>query len=75
MLVDDSRFAELVSTNLCLRAYDILRKCRKIFVVGSFCLTVNDRLDEKLLVSLQRFLVGVLLENNQVRPGISPGIV
>ena len=62
MLVDESRFTELVSANLCLRADDILRKCRKIFVVGGFCLTVNDRLDEKFLICRQRFLVGMLLK-------------
>ena len=61
MLVDDSWFAVLVSANLCLSADDILRKCLKIFIVGNLGISVNNRLDEKFLVSRQCFLVGMLL--------------
>ena len=42
MLVDDSRFAELVSGNLCLRADNILRECRKIFIIRGLGVTVNN---------------------------------
>ncbi len=66
MLIDDSRFAELVCANLCLRAYNILWKRRKIFIVGNFCHVVNNGLDKKFLIGRQRFFVGMLLKNNQV---------
>ena len=51
MLVDDSRFTELVSANLCFRADNILRKGSKIFVIRSLGFTVNNGLDEKFLIS------------------------
>ncbi len=42
MLVDDSRFAKLVSTYLCLRTDNILRKGSKIFVIRRLGVTVNN---------------------------------
>jgi len=43
--------------------------------VNKVVINGNDRLYEKLLISRQCFLPGMLLENNQVGPGIGSGIV
>ncbi|WP_304488536.1 hypothetical protein [Duncaniella muris] len=75
MVVHDSRFAILVSANLCIGADHILRKRLKEFVARDFRTSVNNRLNEKLLVSRQCFLTSMLLENNQVRAYIGSGII
>ena len=51
MVVHDGRFAILVSANLGISAYYILRKCLKELVAGYFGATVNNRLNKELLVS------------------------
>ncbi len=75
VLIDDSRFAEWVRANLRIRAYHILRKRHQIFVARHLGAMVNNRLDEKFLVSRQRFLAGMFLQNDKVRPCIGSGIV
>ena len=42
MFVDDSRFTELVSANFSLCADNILRECRKIFIIRSLGVSVNN---------------------------------
>ncbi len=74
MVVHDSRFAILVIANLGVGAYNILRKRLKELVAWHFCTPVNYRLNEKLFISRQRLLFGVLLENNQVRADICSSI-
>ena len=66
MVVHDSRFAILVSTHLGIGAYNILRKRLKEFVTRHFCTPVNDRLNEKFFISRQRFLSGMLLQDDKV---------
>ncbi len=51
MLIDDSRFAVWISTNLRIGADNILRECQQIFVARHLRTTVNNRLNEKFLVS------------------------
>ena len=75
MCIDNRRFTILVGAYFGVGADDILRKRLKELVARNFRAAVNDRLDEKLLVSRQRFLSCMLLENNQVGPGISSGIL
>ncbi len=53
MVVHDSRFAILVSTNLCIGTDYILRKSLKELVARNFRTSVNNRLDEKFLISRQ----------------------
>ena len=64
MLIDDRRFAVRVGANLCISAYHILWERHQIFIARHLRATVNNRLDEKFLVSRQHFLPGVLLQND-----------
>ncbi len=54
--IDDSRFAILVSTHLCISADYILRKRLKELVARNFRATVNNRLDEKFFISRECLL-------------------
>ena len=66
MFVDDCWFTELICADFSISAYHILGKRLKELVARHFRTTVNDRLDEKLLISRQRLLTCMLLENDKV---------
>ena len=51
MLIENSRFAVWVGANLRGSGDDILRKRHQIFVARHLRTTVNNRLNEKFLVS------------------------
>ena len=75
MLIDDSGFSEWVCSHFGVGAYHILRKSLKELVARHLRTTVNDRLDEELLVCRQCFLSSMFLENNQVGSGIGSGVL
>ena len=66
MLIDDSRFAVWVGANLRGSGDDILWKRHQIFIARHLRTNVNNRLDEKFLVSRQHFLTCMLLQNDEV---------